>query len=216
MSRAELTGIVRDCNVAGIGEVFVIGGDRKQSAGPYDVRPPVAGRHRAVLRRCDAGRHCGLPGGPPLSGCPGPGGRLGGQATPGHARRHADVLLRAENPGLRGVPPPGRRAAARLGRGSGVRPADQAGLPGHADRRRKFPEVPQPQGAAGTQAPERGSVRAVGPDFRACRTPRPGGGHPLLQLQRPCRGDRWDNPSHHAPRPANLCRFQEQRNEVSD
>src|SRR5207342_93390 len=34
-SRAELTGIVRDCNGAGIGEVFVIGGDRKLPAGPY-------------------------------------------------------------------------------------------------------------------------------------------------------------------------------------
>ena len=35
-SRSELTGILRDCDVAGIGEVFVIGGDRKNPAGPYD------------------------------------------------------------------------------------------------------------------------------------------------------------------------------------
>ena len=35
-SRADLTGILRDCDVAGIGEVFVIGGDRKQPAGPYE------------------------------------------------------------------------------------------------------------------------------------------------------------------------------------
>jgi methylenetetrahydrofolate reductase (NADPH) len=35
-SRADLTGILRDCNVAGIGEVFVIGGDRKSPAGPYE------------------------------------------------------------------------------------------------------------------------------------------------------------------------------------
>ena len=40
-SRAELTGIMRDCNVAGIGEVFVIGGDRKQPAGPYESALPL-------------------------------------------------------------------------------------------------------------------------------------------------------------------------------
>ncbi len=40
-SRADLTGILRDCNVAGIGEVFVIGGDRKQPAGPYGSALPV-------------------------------------------------------------------------------------------------------------------------------------------------------------------------------
>jgi methylenetetrahydrofolate reductase (NADPH) len=39
--RAGLTGILRDCEVAGIGEVFVIGGDRKQPAGPYDSARPV-------------------------------------------------------------------------------------------------------------------------------------------------------------------------------
>lgn len=39
--RAELTGIMRDCNVAGIGEVFVIGGDRKQAAGPYESSLPL-------------------------------------------------------------------------------------------------------------------------------------------------------------------------------
>ena len=40
-SRADLTGILRDCDVAGIGEVFVIGGDRKQPAGPYESALPV-------------------------------------------------------------------------------------------------------------------------------------------------------------------------------
>lgn len=39
--RAELTRIMRDCDVAGIGEVFVIGGDRKQAAGPYESALPV-------------------------------------------------------------------------------------------------------------------------------------------------------------------------------
>ena len=39
--RAELTRIMRECDVAGIGEVFVIGGDRKQPAGPYDSALPV-------------------------------------------------------------------------------------------------------------------------------------------------------------------------------
>jgi methylenetetrahydrofolate reductase (NADPH) len=39
--RAELTGIIRDCDVAGIGEVFVIGGDRKQPGGRYDSALPV-------------------------------------------------------------------------------------------------------------------------------------------------------------------------------
>jgi methylenetetrahydrofolate reductase (NADPH) len=32
---------MRDCNVAGIGEVFVIGGDRKQQAGPYQSALPL-------------------------------------------------------------------------------------------------------------------------------------------------------------------------------
>lgn len=40
-NRAELTGILRDCDVAGIREVFVIGGDRKQPAGPYGSALPL-------------------------------------------------------------------------------------------------------------------------------------------------------------------------------
>lgn len=40
-SRAELTEIIRGCSAAGIGEVFVIGGDRKQPAGTYDSALPV-------------------------------------------------------------------------------------------------------------------------------------------------------------------------------
>jgi methylenetetrahydrofolate reductase (NADPH) len=40
-SRAELTGIVRGCDTAGIRDVFVIGGDRKQPAGIYDSALPV-------------------------------------------------------------------------------------------------------------------------------------------------------------------------------
>ncbi|WP_104045985.1 methylenetetrahydrofolate reductase [Arthrobacter sp. ZGTC412] len=40
-TRAELTEIVRGCDAAGIREVFVIGGDRKQSAGVYDSALPV-------------------------------------------------------------------------------------------------------------------------------------------------------------------------------
>jgi methylenetetrahydrofolate reductase (NADPH) len=39
--RAELTRIVRECDAAGIGEVFVIGGDRKQPAGIYGTALPV-------------------------------------------------------------------------------------------------------------------------------------------------------------------------------
>jgi methylenetetrahydrofolate reductase (NADPH) len=40
-NRAELTGILRACDAAGIREVFVIGGDRKQPAGPYESALPV-------------------------------------------------------------------------------------------------------------------------------------------------------------------------------
>lgn len=40
-SRADLTGILRDCDAAGIGDVFVIGGDRKNPAGPYASALPV-------------------------------------------------------------------------------------------------------------------------------------------------------------------------------
>lgn len=39
--RAELTGILRNCDAAGIREVFVIGGDRKQPAGPYESALPL-------------------------------------------------------------------------------------------------------------------------------------------------------------------------------
>ena len=40
-SRAEVTGLVRGCDAAGIREVFVIGGDRKQPAGIYESALPV-------------------------------------------------------------------------------------------------------------------------------------------------------------------------------
>jgi methylenetetrahydrofolate reductase (NADPH) len=40
-SRAELTRILRECDSAGIGEVFVIGGDRKKPAGFYESALPV-------------------------------------------------------------------------------------------------------------------------------------------------------------------------------
>jgi methylenetetrahydrofolate reductase (NADPH) len=40
-SRSELTEIVRSCDAAGIREVFVIGGDRKQAAGEYQSALPV-------------------------------------------------------------------------------------------------------------------------------------------------------------------------------
>ena len=39
--RAELTRIMGECDVAGIGEVFVIGGDRKNPAGPYESALPL-------------------------------------------------------------------------------------------------------------------------------------------------------------------------------
>jgi methylenetetrahydrofolate reductase (NADPH) len=39
--RAELTRIMRECDVAGINEVFVIGGDRKNPAGPYESALPL-------------------------------------------------------------------------------------------------------------------------------------------------------------------------------
>lgn len=39
--RAQLTDTLRDCDVAGINEVFVIGGDRKNPAGPYESALPL-------------------------------------------------------------------------------------------------------------------------------------------------------------------------------
>lgn len=52
---SEVTRILRECDAAGIGEVFVIGGDRKQAAGPYrnalplleDIAQYTGGRMRA-------------------------------------------------------------------------------------------------------------------------------------------------------------------------
>jgi methylenetetrahydrofolate reductase (NADPH) len=40
--RAEMTRIMRECDAAGIREVFVIGGDRKQPAGSYEHAPAAA------------------------------------------------------------------------------------------------------------------------------------------------------------------------------
>ena len=53
--RPQLTDTLRDCDVAGINEVFVIGGDRKDPAGPYesamqlleDIAQYTGGRMRA-------------------------------------------------------------------------------------------------------------------------------------------------------------------------
>ncbi|MCX6499473.1 MAG: methylenetetrahydrofolate reductase [Arthrobacter sp.] len=39
--RAALTCIMRECDMSGINEVFVIGGDRKQAAGPYESALPL-------------------------------------------------------------------------------------------------------------------------------------------------------------------------------
>jgi methylenetetrahydrofolate reductase (NADPH) len=64
-SRADLTGILRDCDVAGIGEVFVIGGDRKQPAGPYESALPlledIAQHSGGVMRAGIAGYPEGHP-----------------------------------------------------------------------------------------------------------------------------------------------------------
>jgi methylenetetrahydrofolate reductase (NADPH) len=63
--RAELTGILRDCDVAGIGEVFVIGGDRKQPSGPYDsalsVLEDIAQHSGGMMRAGIAGYPEGHP-----------------------------------------------------------------------------------------------------------------------------------------------------------
>lgn len=40
-NRSELAGIIRDCEIAGINEVFAIGGDAQQPAGPYDSSLPL-------------------------------------------------------------------------------------------------------------------------------------------------------------------------------
>lgn len=40
-SRSELTGILRNCDAAGIEEVLAIGGDRKEAAGPYQSALPL-------------------------------------------------------------------------------------------------------------------------------------------------------------------------------
>ena len=98
MSRAELTGILRDCDVAGIDEVFVVGGDRKNPAGPYESALPlledIAQYTGGVMRAGVAG----YPEGHPSVAAVDLVDALAGQAAPGHPRCHADVLLRAENP----------------------------------------------------------------------------------------------------------------------
>lgn len=66
--RAELTGILRACDVAGIDEVFVIGGDLKQPAGRYDSALPVLediAQYSAGLMRAGI---AGYPEGHPLVG----------------------------------------------------------------------------------------------------------------------------------------------------
>jgi len=63
--RSELTAILRECDVAGIREVFVIGGDRKQPAGPYDsalaVLEDIAQYTGGVMRTGVAGYPEGHP-----------------------------------------------------------------------------------------------------------------------------------------------------------
>jgi methylenetetrahydrofolate reductase (NADPH) len=65
-SRAELTEVVRGCDAAGIREVFVIGGDRKQPAGIYDSALPVLediAQYSSVIMRAGV---AGYPEGHPL------------------------------------------------------------------------------------------------------------------------------------------------------
>ena len=96
--RAELTGILRDCDAAGIREVFVIGGDRKQPAGPYESALPlledIAQYSGGMMRAGIAG----YPEGHPSAGARGRAGRAPGKAAPGLARCHPDVLRPGKNP----------------------------------------------------------------------------------------------------------------------
>ena len=49
--RAQLSGIIRDCEAAGITEVFAIGGDGPQAAGPYQSSLPLL----ADIAECSGG-----------------------------------------------------------------------------------------------------------------------------------------------------------------
>ena len=184
-SRAELTGILRDCDVAGIGEVFVIGGDRKQPAGPYESALPVL---EDIAQYSGGMMRAGVAGYPEGHPSVGPVDVLDALLAKQHLASHVVTQMCFSAPKILDYAALLRREGVQLpvwaGRG-GVRSADQAGLPGHADRRRKFPEVPEPQGPAGPQTPERRPLLATKPGGRAGKPARQHRGHPSLQLQQP-------------------------------
>ena len=122
--RAELTRILRECDVAGIGEVFVIGGDRKQPAGPYESALPLLediAQHTGGLMRAGV---AGYPEGHPSVAAL---DLVDALLAKQHLATHVVTQMCFAAPKILDFAALLRREgvrAARLGRGGGVRPAD--------------------------------------------------------------------------------------------
>ena len=145
----------------------MIGGDRKQPAGPYESALPLL---EDIAQYSGGMMRAGVAGYPEGHPSVGPVDVLDALLAKQHLASHVVTQMCFSAPKILDYAALLRREgvrAARLGRGGGVRPADQAGLPGHADRRRKFPEVPEPQGPAGAQTPQRRPLLATKPGVRA-------------------------------------------------
>ena len=188
--RPQLVGILRDCDAAGIREVFAIGGDSTRAAGPYG---PPGGLMEDIAQYSGGGMRAGSPATP----------RATPPSAPSTCWTHCWPSSTWRRTSSRRCASPPRRSlttwgccaakACELPVWAGrrrCRAANQAGRPGHPDRRRRLPEIPQPQGPAGPPAPERGTVLAAKPGVRAAESTRQDRRHPLLHFQPPDRGNR--------------------------
>jgi hypothetical protein len=181
-NRAQLSGILRDCEAAGISEVFAIGGDGPLGAGPYrsslgllaDIAEYTGGSITAGIAGYPEGH-------PSVSGLDLLDALLAKQQLATHVVTQmcfsAPKILDCR------APAPGRRRASGMGRrGRSSSPDKTAGL-GNPDRRRDFAEVPQQQGNSCPQAPGPGQVLTGNPGVRAHGAAGWGLGNPSLQFQ---------------------------------
>ena len=184
--RAELTGILRDCDAAGIREVFVIGGDRKQPAGPYESALPLLediAQYTGGLMRAGI---AGYPEGHPSAG---PVDVLDALLAKQHLASHVvtqmcfapekildfAALLRREGVEL----PVWAGVAGSVARTKLVSLATQIGVGSSL----KF--LTGRKIYAGPQTPERRPLLAAKPGVRAGKPAWQPRGHPSLQLQQP-------------------------------
>ena len=94
----QLAGIIRDCGVAGISEVFAVGGDAPQPAGPFANGGELLREIARNQRRPDGRWGRRISGGPSRRRPSAAARIIVGQAGTCLQRRHADVLLGRQYP----------------------------------------------------------------------------------------------------------------------